>query len=77
VGWKKGKGIDKNLKICYKISTSNQNIKIRGIKSRWQGAINKSPCLSARNSFKWVGAGNSQKRQKWALLIFVDFDKIE
>jgi hypothetical protein len=57
VGWKKGKGIDKNLKICYKISTSNQNIKIRGIKNRGGKARSKNLLASqpATHSVGWGG----------------------
>jgi hypothetical protein len=60
VGWKKGKGIDKNLKICYKrniISTSNQNIKIRGDKNRGGKARSKNLLASqpATHSVGWGG----------------------
>jgi hypothetical protein len=53
VGWKKRKGIDKNLKICYNINVKKGDKRPAVARRRRKT----NPCLSARNSFKWVGAG--------------------
>jgi hypothetical protein len=53
-------------------------IKNKGEKNlRRQGAGKTIPCLSARNSFSGLGRGIVESAPKWALLIFVDFDKIK
>jgi len=53
-------------------------IKNKGEKNlRGQGAGKTIPCLSARNSFCGLGRGIVESAPKWALLIFVDFGKIE